>query len=212
MEQLGKALRQVQKTVIRVVCEKMKATEHQLEPIWGFEYDYMSQHQDTPLHTIKFGADTLRGMQKPCKAGMPGELSKLNRPCEKLKIALLALIPSQLPAHPRVRELNNTRNNRNSLTLVTQKQEALRREFYCHLSLTLTGTRVPRSTHHPSKRPGNPMLRRPRPIETPAKFKNKNKYCEYYEDYGHTMSECRELKRPLHELADEGQLNRFLRR
>ncbi|KAJ8426528.1 LOW QUALITY PROTEIN: hypothetical protein Cgig2_022535 [Carnegiea gigantea] len=56
----------------------------------------------------------------------------------------------------------------------------------------------------------NPMPRRPRPIETPAKFKNKNKF--YHEDNGHTTSECYELNGALHELANQGQLNRFLRR
>jgi len=49
---------------------------------------------------------------------------------------------------------------------------------------------------------GNPMLRCPKPIETPRKFRNKNKY--YYEDYLHTISGCRELKKALHELADQG--------
>ncbi|KAJ8422673.1 hypothetical protein Cgig2_003217 [Carnegiea gigantea] len=59
---------------------------------------------------------------------------------------------------------------------------------------------------------GNPMLSRLRPTATPAKFKNKNNYCEYHENYGHTTSEYRELKRALHELANQGQLNSFLRR
>ena len=58
----------------------------------------------------------------------------------------------------------------------------------------------------------NPMLKRPRPIETPVKFKNKNKCCEYDKDYGHTTSKCRKLKRGLHDLTDEGHVNYFLRR
>jgi len=58
---------------------------------------------------------------------------------------------------------------------------------------------------------GSPMLRLPKPIETPTNFRNKNKYCEYHQDFGHTTSECRELKKALHEMADQGQLNRFLK-
>ena len=57
---------------------------------------------------------------------------------------------------------------------------------------------------------GNPILRRPKPIDTPAKFRNNNKYCEYYEHHEHTTVKCLELKKGLYELADRGQLNRFL--
>jgi len=57
---------------------------------------------------------------------------------------------------------------------------------------------------------GSPMLKRPRPIETPINLRNRSKYCDYHEDCGHTTSECRELKKALHEMADRGQLGRFL--
>ncbi|KAJ8440006.1 hypothetical protein Cgig2_022688 [Carnegiea gigantea] len=98
---------------------------------------------------------------------------------------------------------------------------------------TLMRTRVPQSTHRPSKRPegcerigrfhttscnilmeikASPMLRRPKPIDTPPKFRNKNKYCKYYEDHRHTTVDYSELKKALHELADQGQLNRFLKK
>ena len=56
---------------------------------------------------------------------------------------------------------------------------------------------------------GSPMLKRPRPIGTPVHLQNRSKYCEYHEDCGNTMSECRELKKALHEMADRGQLGRF---
>ena len=51
---------------------------------------------------------------------------------------------------------------------------------------------------------GSPMLRRHKPIENPANFRNKSKYCEYHEDFEHTTSECRELKETLHEMANRG--------
>jgi len=38
-----------------------------------------------------------------------------------------------------------------------------------------------------------------------------NKYCEYHEEFWHATSECRELKKALHKMADQGQLNRFLK-
>jgi len=53
------------------------------------------------------------------------------------------------------------------------------------------------------------MLKCPKPIDTPTKFRNKNKYHEYHEDHGHTSAECRELEKALHKLADRGQLNHF---
>jgi len=51
---------------------------------------------------------------------------------------------------------------------------------------------------------GNPMLSRSKPIETPTKFRIKKKYCEYYEDFGYTASDWRELKRVLYKLGDGG--------
>ncbi|KAJ8428339.1 hypothetical protein Cgig2_002752 [Carnegiea gigantea] len=38
---------------------------------------------------------------------------------------------------------------------------------------------------------GNLILRCAKPIDTPVKFRNKNKYCEHHEDQGHTTPECR---------------------
>ncbi|KAJ8441769.1 hypothetical protein Cgig2_009015 [Carnegiea gigantea] len=38
------------------------------------------------------------------------------------------------------------------------------------------------------------------------------KYCEFHEQSGHTTTECRELKKALHELADKGQIDRFLKK
>ena len=42
---------------------------------------------------------------------------------------------------------------------------------------------------------GSLMLKRARPIRTPANLQNKSKYYEYHEDYDHTTLECRELKK-----------------
>ena len=50
----------------------------------------------------------------------------------------------------------------------------------------------------------NPMLKRAKPNETLTKFRNKNKYYDYHEDFGHITFERRKLKRGLHELADRG--------
>jgi len=51
---------------------------------------------------------------------------------------------------------------------------------------------------------GNPTLRRPKAIEALDKFKKKNKYREYHENYGHTASEWHEFKKSLNELVDQG--------
>ncbi|KAJ8435744.1 hypothetical protein Cgig2_003166 [Carnegiea gigantea] len=156
-------------------------------------------------------------MQMPCKVGMLGKLSNLSRPYGKLKIALLPPVLSRFPTHPRA-GANGMRSKRNPLILITRKQEALRKAFLCHLnkcprkddkSIGCFHT-IPQNIIMETN--DNPMLRRLKPIDTPAKFRNKNKYCKYNEDHGHTTFECHELKKALHELADQRQLNHFLKR
>jgi len=46
----------------------------------------------------------------------------------------------------------------------------------------------------------------------PLKPQNSRKYCEFYEQSGHTTTKCRELKTALHELTDKGQIDRFLKK
>ncbi|KAJ8437644.1 hypothetical protein Cgig2_018434 [Carnegiea gigantea] len=59
---------------------------------------------------------------------------------------------------------------------------------------------------------GHPMLWRQPPMTAPTRPQNAWKYCEFHEQSGHTTIECRELKKALHELADKGQIDRFLKR
>ncbi|KAJ8427765.1 hypothetical protein Cgig2_024309 [Carnegiea gigantea] len=44
------------------------------------------------------------------------------------------------------------------------------------------------------------------------KHHNVQKYYEFHEQNGYTTAECRELRKALHELADKGQINCFLKR
>ncbi|KAJ8429243.1 hypothetical protein Cgig2_026279 [Carnegiea gigantea] len=53
---------------------------------------------------------------------------------------------------------------------------------------------------------------RPPPITAHSKLHNTRKYYEFHEQNWHTTAECRELKKGLHELADKGQINRFLKK
>ncbi|KAJ8420878.1 hypothetical protein Cgig2_027206 [Carnegiea gigantea] len=50
------------------------------------------------------------------------------------------------------------------------------------------------------------------PMTAALKPHNARKYCELHEQNGHTIAECRELKKALHELTDKGQIDRFLKR
>ncbi|KAJ8427753.1 hypothetical protein Cgig2_008557 [Carnegiea gigantea] len=59
---------------------------------------------------------------------------------------------------------------------------------------------------------GHPMLHQPPPITAPPKPQNARKYCEFHEQSRHTTTECRELKKALHELANKGQIDRFLKK
>jgi len=51
---------------------------------------------------------------------------------------------------------------------------------------------------------GHLMLQRPPPMTAAPKPQNARKYCEFHEQSGHTTTECRELKKALHELVDKG--------
>ncbi|KAJ8435017.1 hypothetical protein Cgig2_013505 [Carnegiea gigantea] len=58
----------------------------------------------------------------------------------------------------------------------------------------------------------HPILRKPPPMTSAPKPHNARKYCEFYEQNSHTTAECRELRKALHEPADKGQTDRFLKR
>ncbi|XP_057529792.1 uncharacterized protein LOC130808331 [Amaranthus tricolor] len=52
----------------------------------------------------------------------------------------------------------------------------------------------------------------PPPTTTPSNRRNYNLWCDYHKEHGHTLAQCCELKRILHQLADEGELSRFINR
>ncbi|XP_021737589.1 uncharacterized protein LOC110704120 [Chenopodium quinoa] len=45
----------------------------------------------------------------------------------------------------------------------------------------------------------------------PIKQRNKKLWCEYHKECGHTTHNCRELKKALNKLAEEGKINRYLK-
>ena len=52
----------------------------------------------------------------------------------------------------------------------------------------------------------------PPPTTTPSNRRNYNLWCDYHKEHSHTLAQCRELNRILHQLADEGKLSRFINR
>ncbi|XP_057522630.1 uncharacterized protein LOC130802638 [Amaranthus tricolor] len=52
----------------------------------------------------------------------------------------------------------------------------------------------------------------PSPTTTPSDRRNYNLWCDYHKEHAHTLAQCRELKRILHQLADERKLSRFINR
>ncbi|KAJ8422042.1 hypothetical protein Cgig2_001034 [Carnegiea gigantea] len=58
----------------------------------------------------------------------------------------------------------------------------------------------------------HPMLRKPRPMTTVPKPHNVRRYYEFHARNGHTTNKCKELKQALHELAEKGQIDLFLKR
>ncbi|KAJ8430104.1 hypothetical protein Cgig2_007168 [Carnegiea gigantea] len=60
--------------------------------------------------------------------------------------------------------------------------------------------------------PEHPMLKRPPSMTSAPKPHNAQKYCEFHEQNGHMTAKCRELRKALREMADNGQIDRFLKR
>ncbi|KAJ8424387.1 LOW QUALITY PROTEIN: hypothetical protein Cgig2_000588 [Carnegiea gigantea] len=58
----------------------------------------------------------------------------------------------------------------------------------------------------------HPMLKRPPSMTLAPKPYNAQKYCEFHKQIRHTTAECWEFRKALHELADKGQIDRFLKR
>ncbi|XP_057550569.1 uncharacterized protein LOC130828622 [Amaranthus tricolor] len=56
------------------------------------------------------------------------------------------------------------------------------------------------------------QLPTPPPTTTPSDRRNYNLWCYYHKEHDHTLAQCRELKRILHQLADEGKLSIFINR
>ncbi|XP_010678170.1 uncharacterized protein LOC104893735 [Beta vulgaris subsp. vulgaris] len=57
---------------------------------------------------------------------------------------------------------------------------------------------------------GKYPMPKPNPIRMSFNKRDKRLWCEFHHDCGHTTRDCRELKRVLDKLADEGKWNRFL--
>ena len=58
----------------------------------------------------------------------------------------------------------------------------------------------------------HPMLKRPSSMTSALKPHSMRKYCELHEQHGHTTAGCRELRKALHDLANKGQIDFFLKR
>ena len=50
----------------------------------------------------------------------------------------------------------------------------------------------------------------PKPLRSPARFRNKDKYCHYHKDVGHNTNDCHNRKRLLDKLAEKGMLNSYV--
>ncbi|KAJ8422751.1 hypothetical protein Cgig2_015661 [Carnegiea gigantea] len=133
-------------------------------------------------------------MRTPSKAGVLGG-SKLRKLCENPRITLPPHRSLQLPMHLKARELDGMRSKRSPLGPVTWQGEAPKKQLLYWPGLW-EGPRgelrqpialIPppndkERVEHFYTNPqsslmeikGNPILRHPKLIETPAKFRNKN--------------------------------------
>ena len=50
------------------------------------------------------------------------------------------------------------------------------------------------------------------PSTTPYDRRNYNLWCNYHKEHSHNLAQCWELKHVLHQLAEDGKLERFMNR
>ena len=51
-----------------------------------------------------------------------------------------------------------------------------------------------------------------KPISTPAKRRDKNKYCRFHQDHGYRTDECMHLKDQVETLIRKGKLQKYIRK
>ncbi|GJU52406.1 reverse transcriptase domain-containing protein [Tanacetum coccineum] len=51
----------------------------------------------------------------------------------------------------------------------------------------------------------------PPPMETPVEKRSSNKFCEFYNDKGHSTDECVQLRRQIEDMVRAGKLSQFIR-
>ena len=56
------------------------------------------------------------------------------------------------------------------------------------------------------------FLRQPKPIVIPDHMKDKTKLCMFHNDYGHTLTTCRNLYVQLRAMMRKGQLLKYLKK
>ncbi|KAJ8437173.1 hypothetical protein Cgig2_003802 [Carnegiea gigantea] len=93
-----------------------------------------------------------------------------------------------------------------------QEQTSKRREGVSWRRHTSKRRLARQCTCSPPTRGGHPMLRKLQPMITTSKPHNARKYCEFHEQNGHTIAECRELEKALYEVVNEGQIHQFLKK
>ncbi|RWW70345.1 hypothetical protein BHE74_00021972 [Ensete ventricosum] len=56
------------------------------------------------------------------------------------------------------------------------------------------------------------LLMEPNQMKTPHEHRDQSKYCQFYQDYGHDIEECHDLRNQIEELIYRGHLGCYIRR
>ncbi|KAJ8434945.1 LOW QUALITY PROTEIN: hypothetical protein Cgig2_012971 [Carnegiea gigantea] len=80
------------------------------------------------------------------------------------------------------------------------------------MGFSLEGPRIPNRRTGPTRGEGASYAEKTAIDGLASKPHDVRKYCEFHEQNDHRIAECSELRKALHELADEGQIDRFLKR
>ncbi|KAJ8434598.1 LOW QUALITY PROTEIN: hypothetical protein Cgig2_025024 [Carnegiea gigantea] len=190
--------------IMQQVCEQVKKAvkaASSVRPLPRFEHVPIGGYEPSRA-TLQHLPAIVRGYKKPLSmvenSGLRGTIMVVPLgPMPTLTIAqVMGTQQSQpLPPRPMRHTLEEQPGSKSKNNPRAPREEPL------------NGNELPSAVWASSTPGDHPMLKRPPPMTSSPQPQYARKYYEFHEQNGHTTTECRELRKALHELADKGQID-----